>query len=309
MLVRKEAETSEEFGCEPSKRPVEESLNYGIINLDKPKGPTSHQAVDYLKKILNISKAGHSGTLDPGVTGVLPVALGRSTRIIGQVLNAGKEYVCIMHLHSRVSEKSILKTVKEMTGNIKQLPPVKSAVKRQERTRNVYSVNVLEISGQDVLFKISCEAGTYIRKWVHDFGLKVKVNAHMAELRRTKAGPFTEERLISLQELSDNYHFWKEGKDCLNIIPVEDAIPHLKKVYVFDSSVDSLCHGANLNLPGISKLDDGIIKNEEVAVMSLKGELVCLGRAVLSSKEMLGSKGLAVNTHTVFMLPGTYPKQ
>ncbi len=308
MLVRSEATTSKEFGCKPSERTVEDSLNYGIINLDKPKGPTSHQAVDYLKKILNISKAGHSGTLDPGVTGVLPVALERSTRIIGQVLKAGKEYVCVMHLHSEVSEAIIKKAVKEMTGNIKQLPPVKSAVKRQKRFRNVYSVNILEIDGKDVLFTISCQAGTYIRKWVHDFGLKVKVNAHMAELRRTKAGPFTEENLVSLHDLSDNYHFWKEGKDCLKIIPVEDAIPHLKKVYVFDNSIDSLCHGANLNLPGISKLDENIVKDEEIAIMSLKGELVCLGKAVLSSKELLGSKGLAVNSHTVFMLPGTYPK-
>ena len=97
--------------------------------------------------------------------------------------------------------------------------------------------------------------------------------------------------------------------NCLKIIPVEDAIPHLKKIYVFDTSIDSLCHGANLNLPGISKLDDNIVKDEEIAIISLKGELVCLGKAVLSSKEMLGSKGLAVNTHTVFMLPGTYPKQ
>ena len=309
MLVRSEAKTSEKFGCKPSERTVEDSLNYGIINLDKPKGPTSHQAVDYLKKILHISKAGHSGTLDPGVTGVLPVALERSTRIISQVLKAGKEYVCVMHLHSEVSEDIIRKAVKEMTGNIKQLPPVKSAVKRQERFRNVYSVNILEIDSKDVLFEISCQAGTYIRKWVHDFGLKVKVNAHMAELRRTKAGPFTEEKLVSLHDLSDNYHFWKEGEDCLKIIPVEDAIPHLKKVYVFDTSIDSLCHGANLNLPGISKLDEDIVKDEEIAIMSLKGELICLGKAVLSSNEMLGSKGLAVNSHTVFMLPGTYPKQ
>lgn len=164
VLLRKEAKTDEKLGKYPDKRSVEDLINYGIVNIDKPKGPTSHQVSDFVQKILKINKAGHSGTLDPAVTGVLPIALARATRIVQTLLKAGKEYIAIMHLHKKIKEKKLKKICKKFVGKIKQKPPLKSAVKRQLRAREVYYLDLLEIDGQDVLIRVGCEAGTYIRK-------------------------------------------------------------------------------------------------------------------------------------------------
>ncbi len=312
IVVRKEAKTNPAYGYEPDKLPVKKLLNYGIVNLDKPKGPTSHEVTDYVKQILNVKKAGHSGTLDPGVTGVLPIAIGRATRIVQFLLTAGKEYVGIMHLHKEVSREELEKALKEMTGKIKQLPPVKSAVKRELRERDVYYARINEIKGKDVLFTIGCQAGTYIRKWVHDLGVRLKVGAHMAELRRTKAGPFTEDDAVTLQQLSDNLHFYKEtGNEELVravIQPIERGVEHLPKIWVFDSTVNTICHGANLAVPGIAKLNEAIKPGNIVAVMTLKNELIAIGKSLLSTEEMISDeKNLAVDVSKVFMEPETYP--
>ncbi|MEM4398012.1 MAG: RNA-guided pseudouridylation complex pseudouridine synthase subunit Cbf5 [Candidatus Woesearchaeota archaeon] len=164
VLIRKISETSEKFGCYPENRKIEEHIKLGIVNIDKPQGPTSHQVSAYVQKILNINKSGHAGTLDPNVTGVLPIALEKSTKIVQTLLLAGKEYVCLMHFHKKVEEYDLYKVLDKFTGKINQLPPVKSAVKRQLREREIYYIEVLEIKDQDVLFKVGCQAGTYIRK-------------------------------------------------------------------------------------------------------------------------------------------------
>src|SRR3989344_4634623 len=163
VIVREEAETDPKHGKIPEERTVEENLDFGILNLNKLQGPTSHQVSDYVKKILKVKRAGHSGTLDPNVTGVLPIALNRGTRVLKTLLKAGKEYICLMHLHDDISEDKIRKAAIKLIGKIIQKPPVRSAVKRVERTREVYYLEILEIDGKDVLFKVGCEAGTYIR--------------------------------------------------------------------------------------------------------------------------------------------------
>jgi len=311
LLVKKQEKTNPKYGCQPSKRPVETLINSGIVIIDKPKGPTSHQVADYTKKILNINKAGHSGTLDPGVSGVLPMALQDSTKVLQVLLPAGKEYIALAHFHKDITKEKILAEFKKYIGKITQLPPVKSAVKRQQRERKIYYMNILEIQGKDVLFKVGCQAGTYIRKLIHDIGKNVG-GAHMAELRRTKAGPFSEKDLVTLHDLVDAIHYHKEGNSKLlknYIKPVEAAIDHLPKLYVFDTTVDSLCHGSDLNVPGISKLDSKIKKHDLVAILSLKGELISIGAARLTSEEILKQdKGFAVKTFRVFMKEDTYPK-
>lgn len=312
ILVKKEASTDDKLGCRPSERKTEQIINYGIVNINKPQGPTSHQVSDYAKRILGIKKSGHSGTLDPNVHGCLPVALGRATRIAHALLNSGKEYVGIMHLHRDIDEKKLNEAIKsDFTGKIRQTPPLKSAVKRQERTREIYYFDILEKDEKDALFIVGCEAGTYIRKLIHDLGKKLKIGAHMLELRRTKAGPFTEETLFTLQDLTDAFYFYKSGnndKFLRKIIqPVENAVAHLPKIWVFDTTIDTLCHGAYLNVPGISKLDDKIRKDERAAIMTLKDELVAIGIAKMSSEEIMKrEKGLAAKTDSVFMEPGMY---
>ena len=313
VLIKKESDTSEEYGVEPEKRTTEQLIEYGIVNIDKPRGPTSHQVSDFVKKILNVNKAGHSGSLDPKVTGVLPVALADATRTAQYLLTSGKEYICIMHLHKDVDEKKLKKAFKDFTGKIRQLPPVKSAVKRQLRTREIYYIDVLEIQGKDVLFRVGCQAGTYIRKLCSDIGKRLGIGAHMAELRRTKAGPFDESTLVTLQNLTDAYYYFKEqgnDKELRKIImPMESAVKHLAKIWIFDNCVNTLCHGASLAVPGISKLESKINNEDIVAVMTLKNELVCIGIAKMSSDEIMKSKkGLAVITKKVFMPPDVYGK-
>jgi len=312
VLIKRKAETDGNYGVFPDKRPLSELVNYGIINLNKPSGPTSHQVADYVKKILKLSKVGHSGTLDPKVTGVLPIALGRGTKVLQCLLKAGKEYVCLMHLHKEINQSKIHNFVKDFVGEIEQIPPIKSAVKRIKRKRNVYYFEILEIKGKDVLFRIGCEAGTYIRKIVHDFGLKIGCGAHMVELVRTKAGPFCVDGSFSLHDLKDNYEYFKDGDDAdLKgiILPIEFAVTHLKKIWINDNAVDTLAHGADLSIPGVVKLDSDIIEKDVVAVMSLKDELVCIGDAKLSSEKVIKEeKGVCVVSNKVFMERGIYPK-
>jgi len=314
IFVKRPADTSDKYGCPPDKRPIEQLINYGIVNIDKPKGPTSHQISAYTQRILKINKGGHSGTLDPKVTGVLPVALGSATRIVQVLLLAGKEYVAIMHLHKLIPETEIRKGCAEFVGKIKQLPPIKCAVKRQWRFRKIYYIDIIEIDGQDVLMKIGCQAGTYIRKLLHDIGQKVGCGAHMAELRRTKVALFNESTtLTTLQELTDAYHYYKEeNNDKLlrkHILPIEFAVNHLAKVWVLDSTVEAICHGVDLKVPGIAKVESDIQLDDIVAIMSLKDELVAIGISKMISKDMIKEeKGLAIRTEKVFMDPGTYPR-
>ena len=313
LIIKRDYVSSQKFGKRPEERTTAEMLQFGMINIDKPAGPTSHQVSAFVKDILHLDKAGHSGTLDPGVTGVLPVGLQNATRIMQSLLTAGKEYVGLMHVHADIPEGKLIDSVKKFQGKIMQLPPVKSAVKRQLRERNIYYVDILAIDGRDVLFKMGCQAGTYVRKWCHDFGGYIDSSAHMVELRRTKSGPFTEENVTTLQDLTDAYHYYIHDHDDTKLrkilITPEFAVSHLRKIYVMDKTVNSLCSGAYLKVPGIVKLEKEIEKDDFVAVFTLKDELILVGKALMTTDEMMNSeRGIAIKTEQVFMNRGIYPK-
>ena len=293
----------------PEERTTEELLKYSIANVDKPKGPTSHQVSDYVQNIFGLAKAGHSGTLDPGVTGVQPTALGRATRIAQFLLTAPKEYVCLMHIHKDLGpggEERIRQSFQKFMGKIQQMPPQRSAIKRQLRTREIYDLKILEIKGQDVLFSIKCQAGTYIRKICTDFGRVLGVSAHMFELRRTQAGPFTEkDNLVTLSDLEDAHKYYLEEKNdkflryCLQ--PIEKALKYLPKCWVLDTTIKSLTHGRDLGIPGISKMEE-FSTGDDVALLTLKGELIAMGQALMSTKDIMSKdKGLALKVKKVFM--------
>jgi H/ACA ribonucleoprotein complex subunit 4 len=311
LLVKSEATTDSKYGLKPEERSMTQLLHAGIIMLDKPRGPSSHQVSAWIKEILGI-KTGHGGTLDPAVSGVLPIFLGSATRMADSFLTSDKEYVCLMRLHGKVTQKKIRATFKEFQGEIEQLPPVKCAVKRQLRKRNIYYIELLEIEWNDVLFKVGCEAGTYIRKYCHDFGEKIGVGAHMQELRRTRSGSFTESEAITLQELKDAYVFFKDGSEekylrsCIK--PVEISINKMPRIWVRDSAVDSLCHGSDLAVPGVVRMTS-FEKGSRLALLSLKGELITTGESLMSSEDIMhAKKGFVVKTGRVFMQPETYPK-
>ncbi len=313
IITIREGTTNPNYGKNPKDRTTKELLEYGIINLNKVSGPTSHQVSDYVKKILNLKKAGHSGTLDPKVTGVLPIALEKATKIVQTLLPAGKEYIALMHIHKKVPKEEIEKVFEDFTGKINQLPPIKSAVKRKIRPRKIYYLQLLGIEKKEALFRVGCQAGTYIRKLIHDMGLALDTRAHMTQLVRTKAGPFTDKDWKTLQDLKDAYEYYKKGndKELRKLVqPFEVAVDHMKKVWVFDSVVANICHGSPLGVTGISKAHNNIRQGDAIAIMSLKDELVALSKSSMTSKEMKNKeKGLAAITNKVFMPINLYPKK
>lgn len=313
VLTKKDSATDPKYGKEPSKRTIKELLDSSVICINKPSGPTSHQTADYVKRILEVEACGHGGTLDPGVTGTLAVAVNKATRIMQTLLLSGKEYVCLMHIHKPIAEIIIRETMDNFLGKIIQLPPLRSAVKREKREREIYYIEILEIDGQDVLFKVGCQAGTYIRRICDDFGKKLGTGAHMQQLVRTKAGPFTFAKSHTLQELKDAYEYYKQNNDETKLkqilLPLEFGSSHLLKIWVFDNAVDTLCHGADLSIPGISKLNSEIEPTNLVAIMTLKNELIALGEAIMDSQQIMTQpRGIAVKIKKVFMEPGTYPR-
>jgi H/ACA ribonucleoprotein complex subunit 4 len=313
LLIKSQDNTNPNYGCEPEKRSIQSLLDYGVINLDKPSGPTSHEVVSWVRKILNISNAGHGGTLDPKVTGILPCALGNATRALSALLNAGKEYIGVMYLHTLEKKQRIEKIFKLFTGKIYQRPPLKSSVVRRLRIREIYYSKVIEVNNNHILFRIGCEAGTYVRKFCFDLGEALCSGAHMLELRRTRVGNFREiDNLISLQNLKDAYTIYQlEGNDYYLrkiVFPMERIVSHLPKIYVRDTAVDALCHGADLASAGICYIDARIKKNMLVAFMTLKKELIGLGTALKDAMEMFKAKsGILVKTNKIFMKRGIYP--
>jgi len=135
MLTRYEGIRAGPYGKRPEERTVEELLKSSVVLIDKPSGPTSHQVSAWVKRILGADNTGHSGTLDPHVTGVLPVAVGRATKALEVLLPYGKEYVGVMRFHSRVGRKEVEEVFREFTGKIYQTPPVRAAVKRALRSK------------------------------------------------------------------------------------------------------------------------------------------------------------------------------
>jgi len=248
------------------------------------------------------------------VTGVLPVALEEANKVTQALLKAGKEYVCVMKLHSDMPEERVKEVLGEFQGKIYQRPPLRASVKRRVRVRKVYYLDALEIDGRNVLFKVGCEAGTYIRKLVHDVGEALGCGAHMHELRRTRAGPFTEdENSVTLHDVFYLFSKWKENGDekLLGnfILPMEKALDYLPKIFIRDSAVDAICHGAHLTAPGVTYLDSDITPKSKVAILTLKGESVALGTAMASSGEILKMDyGIVARNDRVIMARGTYPK-
>jgi H/ACA ribonucleoprotein complex subunit 4 len=248
------------------------------------------------------------------VTGVLPVTLEESTKIVQALLYSGKEYVCLMKLHGDAKEEQVRMVLEEFEDTIYQRPPLRASVKRQLRKRRIYYNDFLEMDGRNVLFKVGCEGGTYIRKLCYDMGEVLGCGAHMQELRRTRAGPFVENGdIVTLHDVAYSFMEWQKQKDekILRrfIQPMETALALVPKVCVRDSAVDAVCHGANLTAPGVLSLETGINNGSMVAVLTLKGEAVALATAEASTEEILNVEhGVVAKTQRVLMLRGTYPK-
>jgi H/ACA ribonucleoprotein complex subunit 4 len=238
----------------------------------------------------------------------------QATKIAQVFLYSGKEYICVMRLHSTMPRERVQEVIDEFVGEIYQRPPLRSSVARRLRRRTIYYIQDVEFLENRVLFRVGCQAGTYIRKLCFDLGEVLGCGAHMEELRRTRAGPFAEdEEFVTLYDLYEAYHLWTEGNDESKvrtiIQPMENALALVPKIFLRDSAVDSICHGANLAVPGIAKFETGIQKKGVVGLFTLKGELVALARALMTTEEIEDKeRGIATDTLRGIMAPGTYPR-
>lgn len=318
FIVLSRETSNPNYGKYPGVRRMDELVRNGIIILDKWSGPTSHDVAAIIKKIFGLKKTGHSGTLDPAVSGVLPITLENACKVIPALQHLDKSYVGVMHLHKEITDGELQEAIKKFIGQITQLPPRRSAVARKERKRSIYSFVILDRNGKDVAFRVDCEAGTYIRKLISDMG-KCIGGAHMSELRRVKVGRFDESMAVKIHDIVDAYEFWKERKekdaDTLKsdtirelILPVEAAIEHLGKIIIKDSAVSAVINGSPLYTQGISMIQKGIKKDDTVAILTLKGELVALAKAVMSGEDAAKRKGLVAKTDRVVMEKGVYPR-
>jgi len=217
-----------------------------------------------------------------------------------------------MKLHKKIDNDKIIKVIESFIGDITQLPPVRSAVKRIKRKRKIYYINIIEIREREILFRVGCEAGTYIRTLCVDIGKKLGCGAHLSELRRTIVGNLKDDDSVILHDIIDAYVFWKEDnneKEIRNIIyPMEKLLDHIPKIVIRDSAVDAICHGAKLALPGIVEVDTDIKKGDTIAIITLKGEGVALAKSLMSTEDIIQKDtGLSANIKRVLMKKGTYP--
>lgn len=216
-------------------------------------------------------------------------------------------------MHGEVDVEEIERVARYFTGLIYQRPPVRSNVKRTLRVRRVRRLEVLEKVDRLVLVRISCDAGTYVRKLCHDMGVLLGTGAHMRELRRTRSGPFSEDTSHTLHEISEAVYAWR----CLGeeemlrkiVMPVEVAVCRLPKIVLRQSAVAAVANGAYLAIPGVMAFTRDAKRGSMVALMTPKAELVALGR-IEESPEALAKRGRGVvaRPERVIMSPEAYPR-
>ncbi|KAJ3264776.1 centromere/microtubule-binding protein cbf5 [Chytriomyces hyalinus] len=305
-------------GCSPLKRDIDNYVRYGVINLDKPSNPSSHEVVAWIRRILRVEKTGHSGTLDPKVTGCLIVCIDRATRLVKSQQGAGKEYVSVLRLHDAIdNEKKLAQALETLTGALFQRPPLISAVKRQLRVRTIHDIKLIEFNNDRHLsvFWVSCEAGTYIRTLCVHLGLLLKVGGHMQELRRVRSGALGEDDgMTTMHDVLDAQWVYDNTKDesylRAVIRPLEALLTTYKRVVVKDSAVNAICYGAKLMIPGLLRFESGIDLHEEVVLMTTKGEAIALGIATMSTAEMATcDHGVVAKIKRVIMERDTYPRR
>jgi H/ACA ribonucleoprotein complex subunit 4 len=277
-------------------------LTNSVIIINKPCGQTSHEITTAVKKILGVSRSGHAGTLDPNVSGVLPVALGRATKMIQYIAGKEKTYVCLMKFKELMGKKEIHDLFKKYKGTITQTPPKISAVRKVARQRTIHELKILEIRGRFVLFKATVDAGTYIRTLCDDMG-KEKGGARMEELRRTDVGGINERDAHTMQDLIDAVWLWKNKKndgELRKMLRKPEEFIQFKQVVVRENAINELKNGAQLAVPGILKIDGGIEKGEKVALYSEKGVFIGIGIALMDDNEMATRRnGMAVKTERI----------
>ncbi|TGZ71263.1 hypothetical protein CRM22_002746 [Opisthorchis felineus] len=310
-----EADTT---GYSPLHRPIEEHIQTGVINLDKPSNPSSHEVVAWVKRALCVGKTGHSGTLDPKVTGCLIVCIDRATRLVKSQQSAGKVYVGIFRLHEALDDyKRVHQAVETLSGALFQRPPLVAAVKRQLRVRTVYENKLLEYDKEKGLgvIRVTCEAGTYVRTLCVHIGLLLGCGGVMEELRRIRSGILTEEdNMVTMHDILDAKWLYDNRRDESYlrrvIMPLEKLLIGHKRIMLKDTAVSAICYGAKLMLPGVLRYDNDITVNDEIVLMTTKGEAIAIAIALMTTATIATcDHGLVAKLKRVIMERDLYPRQ
>lgn len=271
----------------------QELMNHSLVLLNKEKGVSSRNFTRFLLD-LGFNKAGHAGTLDPNTTGVLPILLNRGNKISSILSLSKKEYIATMIVHKDFTKDMIESTFKSFTGEIDQLVPKISAVKRQVRKRNIYSIKLISINNRLVKFKVLCQAGTYIRKLIHDMGESMETGAHMIELERTKSGPFKLNECLSKDKFIKLFN--KKNINCFR--PLEDAVKDINKVWIDDGAIIPWSKGSPIYFNGILKFTSDIKLNSKIAVFNTSNELIGIGISKSNSDDFLNKhEGIAFRNY------------
>ncbi|XP_053987398.1 H/ACA ribonucleoprotein complex subunit 4 [Hylaeus anthracinus] len=318
MLTRTKHFTPLTCGSTPLHRSLSEYVKSGCINLDKPCNPSSHEVVAWIKRILKVEKTGHSGTLDPKVSGCLIVCIDRATKLAKSQQSAGKEYVSVFKLHSAPeSVQKVKQALEKLRGALFQRPPLISAVKRQLRVRTVYDSWFLDYDEERNMgvFRVSCEAGSYIRTMCVHLGLFLGTGCQMQELRRNRSGVQSEkDEMVTMHDVLDAQWLYENHGDesyLRRVIkPLEALLVKHKRIIVKDSAVNAICYGAKIMLPGILMYDDGIELNQEIVIVTTKGEAIALAIALMTSPTMTAcDHGVAAKIKRVIMERDAYPRK
>ncbi len=304
------------YGTPPSERNIEQLLESSVVIINKQAGPSSHQVAAWLRDSFELKLTGHGGTLDPNVTGVLPISLGGASKVIKVMQESSKEYLCLMSYKRDPGVKKVQTMFQNFTGPIYQIPPFQAAVKRELRIRRIYEIELLEHNSRNTLFRVLCEGGTYIRNLCEDIGSALGINCWMEQLIRTKSGPFRIEDSVTLIEAHDMYVDWKESGDSSRISkilkPLEEMLVDIPSIEIKDSAVDAICHGADLGIPGVISVSKKMKRGQLISINSSRGETIALARATVNSEEIVkrsNSKGKVAKLERVIMKRGTYPRE
>jgi len=313
----------------PNDRTPAELLTFGVVNLDKPAGPSAHQVAGWVRDLAGdavddltdlddpgdvdtaestatrdtptVDRAAHAGTLDPKVTGCLPLLLGEATRMAQVFLEGRKEYVAVLELHGP-QPADLESVLSRFAAPLYQKPPQKSAVRRKLRVREIYALELLDHTDRQALLRIACESGTYVRKLCHDLGLALGTGAHMGHLRRTATDPFDDTSLLDLHAFTDALAVAREGDtEWLREVvqPAERALDHLPSVVIAPSAAEQVATGAPVYAPGVIEGPDTVVDDEGlVACYTPNGSAVCLGRLVGDPD---GENGVVVDLEAVLV--------
>jgi H/ACA ribonucleoprotein complex subunit 4 len=295
----------------PGEAVAERIRSGAFLVLDKPRGPSSHQVTAWARDLVGARAAGHAGTLDPNVSGVLWIGVGPALGLVPLVLEFPKSYIGVAVLHGDVPQARLEEVAREFVGPIFQTPPVRSAVKRERRVRTVHRLDLLERDGHRFILSAEVDSGTYVRTLAVDLGDALGVGAHLEELRRTSTGPFSEGAAVPLSVLADARASAAAGEPeaLLALLhPAEEVWREFPSLVLKDAAASAVAHGAPLAPGGVLSASGTFERGDRLVLLDRERHLVATGVAVRGATEpRVKTESWIVRPSKVFADPARYP--